>query len=379
MIVQLNGVSKSFGSRTIIRDASLQINPGEKVGLIGANAAGKTTLLKIVGGVLEPDTGVVTRKSGLRIGALDQIPDFHEGTSVLEEALRSFENLKSLENEMRDLEHAIAAETSGDVLDRYSRLQHEFELKGGYSYNARTKAALAGVGFSNDAYDRPSRNLSGGEKNRLALAKLLLSDSELLLLDEPTNHLDIRSIEWLERFLKETEKTVIVVSHDRVFLDRVANRIIEVANGTIQDYRGNYSQYLEQRTERLARQEKEWQLQAEWIAKQEDYIRRNIAGQKTKQAQSRRKLLARVKPLERPQSLSTKVQFRFMPVERSGRYVLTARDLAIGFDGVPLVLGIQFEVQRAERWAILGPNGSGKTTLLKTLVGARTPVEGELE
>src|SRR6185295_4553567 len=227
--------------------------------------------------------------------------------------------------------------------------------------------------------DRPSRNLSGGEKNRLALAKLLLSNAELLLLDEPTNHLDIRSIEWLERFLQQTDKTLVVVSHDRFFLDRVVNRIIEVMATRIHDYHGNYSDYLKEREERLSRQEKEWQLQSEWIEKQEDYIRRNIAGQKTKQAQSRRKLLARVKPLERPQSLSTKVLFRFMPVERSGRYVLAARDLAIGFDGAPLVQGIQFEVQRAERWAILGPNGSGKTTLLKTLVGARTPVEGELE
>jgi ATP-binding cassette subfamily F protein 3 len=200
-----------------------------------------------------------------------------------------------------------------------------------------------------------------------------------LLLDEPTNHLDIRSIEWLEKFLKETNKTVVVVSHDRFFLDRVAGRIIEVVAGEIQDYRGNYSEYLEQRAERIARQEKEWQLQSEWIAKQEDYIRRNIAGQKTKQAQSRRKLLARVQPLERPKTTSTKVQFRFMPVERSGRYVLTARNLAIGYDGVPLVRSVDFEVQRAERWAILGPNGSGKTTLLKTLVGARTPTDGELE
>src|SRR5205807_168958 len=233
--------------------------------------------------------------------------------------------------------------------------------------------------FAAAAFDRPSRDLSGGEKNRLALAKLLLSDAELLLLDEPTNHLDIRSIEWLEKFLKETPKTVVIVSHDRFFLDRTANRIIEIAGGTIHDYRGNYSDYLKEREERLARQEKEWQFQNEWIQKQEDYIRRNIAGQKTKQAQSRRKLLARVKPLEKPRSASAKVKFRFLPVERSGRYVLTTRDLGIGYGDTPLVRAIQFEVQRGERWAILGANGSGKTTLLRTLIGARTPVEGELD
>jgi ATP-binding cassette, subfamily F, member 3 len=379
VIVQLNGVSKSFGSQTVLRDVGFQINPSEKIGLIGANGAGKTTLLKVISAVWEPDTGTVVRKSALQIGTLDQIPDFHEGTSVLDEALRAFGYLRRIETDMRELEVAIATEPGTDILNQYSDLQHEFELKGGYSYRARTEAALLGVGFSKDAFARASCDLSGGEKNRLALAKLLLSSSELLLLDEPTNHLDIRSIEWLEKFLTETDKTLLLVSHDRLFLDRVVTRIIELDGGRIQDYRGNYSDYLEQRAERLERQSKEWRLQSEWIEKQEDYIRRNIAGQKTKQAQSRRKLLARVKPLEKPKGAPSKVKFRFMPVERTSRYVVTARDLAIGYDETPLVQGIRFEIERGERWAILGPNGSGKTTLLRTLVGARTPLDGQLD
>ena len=379
MIVQFNGVSKSFGSQNVLRDVSFQINPSEKIGLIGANGAGKTTVLKLIDRVYEPDTGLITRKSGLQIGTLDQIPDFQRETSVLEEALRSADYLTSLEVEMRELEHTIALESTPAVLDRYSILQHEFEVKGGYSYRARTEAALLGVGFAKEALGRQSHNLSGGEKNRLALAKLLLSNSELLLLDEPTNHLDIRSIEWLERFLKETDKTLVVVSHDRFFLDRVVNRIFEVIDTTLHDYHGSYSAYLEQRSERLARQEKEWQQQSDWIAQQEDYIRRNIAGQKTKQAQSRRKLLARVKPLEKPRSTHPSVKFKFMPVERSARHVLAARDLAIGYGSTPLVQSVRFEIQRGERWAILGTNGSGKTTLLRTLVGARTPLDGELE
>ncbi len=379
MLVQLNGVSKSFGSQDVLRAVSFQINPSEKIGLIGANGAGKTTLLKLIAGLMEPDSGSMTRKSQLQTGTLDQIPDFHEGTSVLEEGLRASAYLQRIENELRVLEHVIAESPALDAQERYSKLQHEFELKGGYSYRARTEAALNGVGFSADAFERRSRDLSGGEKNRLALAKLLLSEAELLLLDEPTNHLDIRSIEWLENFLKETSKTVVLVSHDRFFLDRTANRIIEITGKTIQDYRGNYSMYVKQREERLARQEKEWQLQNTWIQQQEDYIRRNIAGQKTKQAQSRRKFLARVKPQEKPKSSAARVKFQFLPVERSGRYVLTARQLGIGYTDKLLVHSIQFEVLRGERWAILGANGSGKTTLLKTLIGARSPIEGELE
>jgi len=379
VLVQLTGVSKSFASQDILRDVGFQINPSEKIGLIGANGAGKTTLLKLIAGAYEPDSGSVSRRSQLEIGSLDQIPDFREDISVLEEGLRAFEHLRRIEAAMRELEHVIAETPAREVLDRYSQLQHEFELKGGYSYRARTEAALLGVGFSKDALDQASRSLSGGEKNRLALAKLLLSNAELLLLDEPTNHLDIKSIEWLERFLRETNKTLVIVSHDRFFLDRVVGRILEISGTTIQDYRGNYTYYLKDRSERFARQQKEWELQSEWIERQEDYIRRNIAGQKTKQAQSRRKLLARVKPLEKPKSTSAKVKFRFLPVERSGRYVLAARNLSVGYEGHPLLDSFEFEVQRGERWAILGPNGSGKTTLLRTLIGARSPLEGELE
>ena len=379
MLVQLNGVSKAFGSQNVLRDVSFQVNPSEKIGLIGANGAGKTTLLKIIGRAYEADAGTVSHKSDLDIGTLDQIPDFHEQTSVLEEALRAFEHLKMVEQEMRELEHAIAMNPLPNVLERYSRLQHLFELQGGYSYRARTEAALLGVGFSKQAMNQASLALSGGEKNRLALAKLLLSQAELLLLDEPTNHLDIRSIEWLEKFLKETDKTLVLVSHDRFFLDRVVNRIVEVAAGKIQDYRGNYSTYLKERVERLARQEKQWQLQNEWIEKQKDYIRRNIAGQKTKQAQSRRKLLARVQPIERPKTASSRAKFRFLPVERGGRYILMTRNLAIGYAETTLVRSIQFEVQRGERWGILGGNGSGKTTLLRTLIGARSPIQGDVE
>jgi ATP-binding cassette subfamily F protein 3 len=379
VLVQLNGVSKFFGSQTVLRDVSFQVNPSEKIGLIGANGAGKTTLLKLIGRVAEADGGTVIRRTNLTVGTLDQIPDFHEGTSVLEEGLRASEFLRNMEHEMAELEHAISVNADKATAERYSSLQHEFELKGGYSYRARTEAALLGVGFARDALIKKSRDLSGGEKNRLALAKLLLSNAELLLLDEPTNHLDIRSIEWLESFLRDTDKTVIVVSHDRFFLDRVVTRILEMFDGRLADYKGNYSTYLSGREERLTRQQKEYEQQKEWIARQEDYIRRNIAGQKTKQAQSRRKLLSRVTRLEQPKNAPTQVKFRFLPTERTGRYIVTARDLDIGYGEQPLVRGVRFEVQRGERWAILGANGSGKTTLLRTITGTLAPLDGEID
>jgi ATP-binding cassette subfamily F protein 3 len=378
VLVQLNGVSKAFGAQTVLRDVTFQINPSEKVGLIGTNGSGKSTLLKMLSSKAEPDEGVVSRKNGLQIGTLDQIPDFHENTTVLEEGLRSFDNLISAEREMRQLEHNISESHNDALLERYSTLQHAFELNGGYRFRAMTEGALLGVGFSKEALGRASKTLSGGEKNRLALAKLLLSESELLLLDEPTNHLDIRSIEWLEHFLRETPKTLVVVSHDRIFLDRVVGRILEIADSRLHDYRGNYTEYLRERAERLARQEKEYRQQQDWIANQEDYIRRNIAGQKTKQAQSRRKMLARVQRIERPKGASEQVKFKFLPIERGSRHVLSARDLTVGYD-TPLVRNLQLNVERGSRWAILGGNGAGKTTLLKTLTGALSPIAGELD
>jgi ATP-binding cassette, subfamily F, member 3 len=378
VLVQLSQVSKAFGSRSVLRDASFQINPTEKIGLIGTNGSGKTTLLKILSSRMEPDDGSVSRKTGLQIGTLDQIPSFEEDRTVLEEGLRAFDELIAAEREMGRLEHEISEATSEDLLERYAALQHQFELKGGYKFRAMTEAALLGVGFSREALTRPSNVLSGGEKNRLALAKLLLSQAELLLLDEPTNHLDIRSIEWLERFLRETSKTVLVVSHDRIFLDRVVGRILEIADCRVFDYRGNYTAYVQERGDRLARQEKEWRQQQEWIANQEDYIRRNIAGQKTKQAQSRRKMLARVQKIAKPQSASSKVKFSFLPAERGSRFVVQARNLAVGYAS-PLVKSLQLDVERGSRWAILGGNGAGKTTLLKTLTGTVSPLSGEID
>ena len=378
MLVRFHDVSKSFGSFDVLQNVSFEIHPGNKVGLIGANGTGKTTLLGLIEKPDNTDSGTVTAGSGIRIGRLDQLPDFGE-TRVMEAALTSFEHLQKTERRLREMEVAMAEDGSSELLDRYSQLQEEFDFHGGYSYRARTEGALFGMGFSRDQFDQPAGSLSGGERNRLALARLLLAEADLLLLDEPTNHLDIRSIEWLERYLRETDRSLLIVSHDRFFLDRVVGRVLELDSGKIYSYTGNYSAYVKQRDQRLQLREKEWQRQQEWIEKTQEYIRRNLAGQKTKQAQSRRKALARIQPIEKPQSRGDKVRFRFMPSRETGRYVLHTRALEIGYESRSIAEDLNMDVERGQRWALVGPNGSGKTTLLRSLIGRLAPLSGELD
>ena len=378
MLVRFHEVSKSFGTFDVVSGVSFQIQPAQKVGLIGPNGAGKTTLLNLISKPDEADSGTITHASGLKMGRLEQLPNFAGHTSLVEEALLSFEHLQRNEAQLREMEAAMSKASNPGLLERYSQLQHEFEFRGGYSYRARTDGALMGVGFRKEQFSQSARALSGGEKNRLALAKLLLSDANFLLLDEPTNHLDIRSIEWLEHYLKETDKAILVVSHDRFFLDRIVTRILDLEAGHVADYPGNYQAYLRQHALRIELRRKEWEKQQEWIARTEDFVTRNIAGQKTRQAQSRRKALARVKRIQKPPVAPDRARFRFLPSTKTGRYVLTARDLSIGYDGKTILEDLNLDVQRKERWALLGPNGSGKTTLLRSLIGQLTPLGGEL-
>ena len=317
MLVRFHDVSKSFGSLNVLRNASFEIHPRHKVGLIGPNGAGKTTLLGLIETPDNADSGTITRGTGIRIGRLEQIPNFGNET-VLDEALSAFEDLRRVEQRLEEMESSISDHPDPTLLDRYSELQQEFEFRGGYSYRARADAALFGVGFAREQLTRPAGSLSGGEKNRLALAQLLLADADLLLLDEPTNHLDIRSIEWLERYLKETERALLIVSHDRFFLDRIVTGILELDHGQLYTYSGNYSAYVQQRQQRLELERKTWERQQEWLERTEDYIRRNIAGQKTKQAQSRRKALARVKRIENPGPTPTKSAFASCPRRAPG-------------------------------------------------------------
>ena len=377
MLVRFHEVSKSFGSFDVLQNASFDIHAGQKVGLIGPNGSGKTTLLSLIQNPNSTDRGTITLGTGVRIGRLDQLPQF--GTrSILEEALTAFSELEGAEIQLRQMEESMALKPDPALLARYSQVQHEYEFQGGYSYRARAQAALLGVGLSADRFGQPAHSLSGGEKNRLALVQLLLSEADLLLLDEPTNHLDIRAIEWLERFLRDTPVALLIASHDRLFLDRIVGRVLEIDAGTLHAYTGNYTAYVRQREERLKRQKREWERQQEWIAGTQDFVQRNIAGQKTKQAQSRRKALERITPIERPSTSPEPVQFQFQPTAKTGRDVIHARSLQVGYATRTILENIDIDVERGQRWAFLGPNGSGKTTLLRSLIGRLPPIGGHL-
>jgi ATP-binding cassette subfamily F protein 3 len=291
MLFRLSDVHKSYGAQDVLRGVSLQINPGEHVGLVGRNGAGKTTIFRLVTNDETPDSGEVVRARGLKLGLLAQHIHFEKGSTVHESALAAFGRLQQIEHDMHELEHRMA--DAGDdlekVLERYSDLQHEYEREGGFEYSAKAEAILQGLGFDRDSWQLETEKLSGGQQNRLGLARLLLSEPDVLLLDEPTNHLDVGAVEWLEEFLQSYPAGFVIISHDRYFLDRACRRIIEIENGLATSYTGNYSAYLVEREERREIQQRAFENQQRLIAKTEEFIRRNLAGQKTKQAKSRRR------------------------------------------------------------------------------------------
>ena len=380
MLFRLSEVYKSYGTQEVLRGASLQINPGEHVGLVGRNGAGKTTVFRLVSGEETPDRGDVVRARGLRLGLLAQHVHFEPGATVHESALAAFGHLQQIEHEMHELEHRMA-EASDDlaaILERYSDLQHQFEREGGFEYAARAEAILQGLGFERDMWQLEMEKLSGGQQNRLGLARLLLAEPDVLLLDEPTNHLDVAVVEWLEEFLQTYPAAYVIISHDRYFLDRCCRRIIEINNGRADSYTGNYSAFLVEREARREAQQRAYENQQHLIAKTEEFIRRNIAGQKTKQAKSRRKMLEKLERVEAVRVDQSSGDFRLQAIERAGTQVLTVTDAAIGYPGKVLARDINFTLRRSECLGIIGPNGSGKTTFIKTVLGKLAPLAGEI-
>ncbi len=381
MLYRLDDVYKSYGPHDILRGASWQHNPGERIGLVGRNGAGKTTLFRLLTGAEEPDRGTITRASGLKIGHLDQHLEAAQGTTLFDFVLSAFHEVLRIEAKMREIEHQLAEPDRADhdqLLERYSRLQHDYEHADGYTIHAEVERVLTGIGFSKGQWDRSVHAFSGGQQNRAMLARLLLSKVDLLLLDEPTNHLDLQGIEFLEEFLQSFRGSFLLISHDRTFLNRTVDGIIELAHGRLLTYPGGYDRFLRLRAERHEQMLTEWERQQELIEKTQDFIRRNLAGQKTKQAQSRRKMLEKMETVDRPETDETLASFNLDAGPRSGAVALTAEKLAVGYPGKVLLEDIDLMIRRGERYSIVGPNGSGKSTLLKTLAGRLDPSGGDL-
>ncbi|BBL79650.1 ABC transporter [Rubrobacter xylanophilus] len=383
-VIVASNLVKHQGNLRVLSGASLAIEAGEKVGLVGRNGAGKTTLLEILAGRLRPDEGSVEYPGGARVGMTDQsLYAGERGQITLEqEIVSAFEPLMRREAELRELEERLSGEPSKELLERYGRLQAEFERDGGYSYRARAASAISGLGFDPEDWKRPLSSFSGGEQSRIALARLLLEEPDLLLLDEPTNHLDLKAMEWLEEFLKGIRSAVLVVSHDRHFLDAVADCILELEEGRLERYSGNYTRYAAEkaaRQERLARKAK---ANAERRAQLERFIERNRAkARKASQAKSKQKLLERMEKLEPPRKDRRGMRLELGGAARSGRVVLEMEDVeyAHGEDGGESALSeVNLVIERGEKVALVGPNGAGKSTLMRLAAGELAPRRGSV-
>ncbi len=394
-IVSAGNLGKFYGADRIFGGVGFSINRGDKVALVGVNGAGKTTLLRIIARVEEPTEGTFAIARGTRMSYLAQEAQFSGSLTLVEEARRAFAQLHAIEAELRELETLIA-DTEHPAwearMERYGDLQTRFEHAGGYDMERTIERTLDGLSFTKAQHEQPVREFSGGQKTRAALAIALLQDPDMLLLDEPTNHLDLHALQWLEEFLRTWSGTLVVISHDRYFLDRVATRTFEMAFGGLTDWPGNYSKYLLLKAERDERMQKVYELQQAHIAKEEDFIRRHMAGQRTKEAQGRLKRLNRFRygwdsmrgfekgAIDAPQN-QKQVKLNLSTQQRSGLIALTLTDgLTAGYQTPagpkPLVRTPQLELQRAQCVALMGANGSGKTTLLRTIVGELPALAG---
>ena len=414
-LISISSVSKSYGPTDIFSGLSFSVSKGARMALVGPNGVGKTTLLRILAGVDEATSGTVSRSRGVRIGYLSQEADFEmEGTlwdachSVFDELIQKQEELHKLESQM--------ATHADEVMERYGKLQEDFERCGGYTYITRIKQVLTGLGFDAADYTLSLDHLSGGQRTRAFLARLLLSDPDLLLLDEPTNHLDIAAVEWLEGYLSQWDGAAVIVSHDRYFLDKACNAILELHPGTFELYHGNYSAYLRQRQERADRRQEVFDSEKEKLVKDLEYIKKNIAGQNVQQAKGKLRRLTRVvqaieqvgmeavlnsnwsqldvetttspfsveEAQKRVNSLRSPVRtlphlhLKLGSQKRSGDLVLRTKDLQVGYPGKLLFSAPDLELRRTDCAALIGPNGAGKTTFLKTILGQIGPLAGEV-
>jgi ATP-binding cassette, subfamily F, member 3 len=382
ILLEVDAVRKHYGPEPVLDGVSFDVRSGERIGLVGPNGCGKTTLLKILAGQVEPDGGTCRVHSTVHMGFLEQQAKFEPGQTLYIEAKTALDALVALQDEALAVAEEIGRSTDPDehkrLAARYDHLQHELSSNDAYNLDHKIERVLDGLGFSRNCFDQPIMSLSGGEQNRLMLAKLLLAEPNLMILDEPSNHLDLKATQWLEEFLIEASAALIVVSHDRYFLDKVTNRTLELFHGTVESYAGNFSAYWMQKAERMLVQRRTFEKQIEEIEKTKDFIRRNAYGQKHAQAEDRRKKLERLEAdLAAPPREIAAPAMTFPPAARGGDIVVRAEHVSKSYNN-PLFEDLSLDIIRCQRWALLGSNGCGKTTLLRCLLGLEQPDKGSI-
>ncbi|MBB6024933.1 ATP-binding cassette subfamily F protein 3 [Paenibacillus sp. JGP012] len=388
MLLQVSGIIKRFGVDPILDGVNLQILERERIGLVGVNGAGKSTLLKIIAGEMSYDGGQIFKSKETTLGYLAQNSGLQSERSIWDEMMHVFAHLTQAEAELRQMEHDIADPSMmqdekqyADLLERYARRSDWFKDHGGYEMETRIRSVLHGMGFGEFSPDTPIGTLSGGQKTRLALARILLQAPDLLMLDEPTNYLDIATLTWLEDYLRGYSGALLVVSHDRYFLDRLVTTIVEIERHRSKRYTGNYSRYMELKAAEYESQMKQYEKQQDEIAKMEDFVQKNIVrASTTKRAQSRRKALEKMDRLDKPLGDLKKAHFSFQTAVMSGKEVLRVDQLSVAYDeGSPLFRNVSFDLRRGETVALIGPNGIGKSTMLKCLTGSLRPAQGDIQ
>lgn len=387
MLLQVQQVTRRFGAETLFADVNMDIPDNGRVALVGRNGAGKSTLIRIIAGIDAPDEGQIVTRKKLTLGYLAQDTGLDSNKSIWEEMASVFAALQAQEDQLHDLEAQMSdpdiiadPDQFEQVTTTYDRIQSDFKANNGYGYRAEIRGVLHGFGFNEPDYDRSVNELSGGQKTQLALAKLLLEKRDLLILDEPTNHLDVETLTWLEGYIQSYKGALLIVSHDRYFLDRIVSEVYDMSSGTLTHYHGNYSNYVDQKAAKLRREWKEYDKQQAKISKLEDFVNRNIVrASTTKRAQARRKQLAKMDRVDRPEGADKVAHFEFVPTKESGNIVLTTTGLAIGYtpDNV-LAQPVNLDVNKHQAIAIVGPNGVGKSTLLKTILGKIPAIKGDV-
>lgn len=388
IILSCNDISKAYVVDNIIENISFAINDNEKVGLVGLNGAGKTTLFNILTGLLDYDKGTIFKAKGKKLGYLKQNTHIESSNSIMDEMLSTFENVIRLEEELHAIELEISSFTENDdseklevLMDSYSKLNEKFVEADGYSFKSLIRGVLKGLGFSENEFEKPINLLSGGQKSRVMLAKLLLEKADILLLDEPTNHLDIDAISWLEKYIKDFKGAIVVISHDRYFLDNTVNRIFLMENSNLKSYNGNYSEFMKKRKAELEQEVKKYEEYEKEIERQEEMIKRlhNYGSKRNiRQAFSRQKMLDKVKKMDKPIGDNRKVKLRFTPKVKSGRDVLKVENLSKSFSEYTVFKNISFNIYKGERVGIIGPNGIGKSTLLKVIANKLSYYNGDM-